>query len=136
MKSSGLFCRSLDLGQEIIDDESSNGSFGNVTNVASWKAKFDDKLYSGQLRIESNFTISNRGDILMNLQNHLLLPDDDIPPNIEEFVGQLQRKVPIDLFDPDGLYMRHTVSSYCSRINLVYFIKRFFNFIHSILILN
>ena len=94
---------------------------GNITNTIKFSSPYHAgpmavsptesptiQLITGKLAIHNNHSITSAGDMLMTLEGHYLTPDNDIPGDIEQFLINIQRSMPIDLFDPTDLYLKHT----------------------------
>ena len=62
-----------------------------------------------------SYELSSRGELQLSLEQHLLMPDA-VPKSIdfEELVQSIQRSIPFENFDPDGVTVTTTVrSKYC-----------------------
>ena len=57
-----------------------------------------------------SYELSSRGELQISLEQHLLLPDT-APRSIgfEELVQSIQRSIPFENFDPDGVTATTTV---------------------------
>jgi hypothetical protein len=60
-----------------------------------------------------SYELSSRGELQITLEQHLLLPDT-APRSIgfEELVQSIQRSIPFENFDPDGVTATTTVRTH------------------------
>lgn len=124
---------SASLSDEIDPGTLTYDLFGEETSPVVELTSSIRKNYKGELHVQSNYTVNTKGEMFMELTGHLLLPmdnpssgsdsngssnnkgkvedDTSIPPDPGSFVLDLQRSVPLDLFDPSQLFLQHTVSN-------------------------
>lgn len=61
-----------------------------------------DVRHMGCLQVRSEYNYTSRGHTLHHLQEHLLLPET-MPEDVETFLAELQRSIPFETFDPNGI---------------------------------
>lgn len=103
--------KSLDwkISQEIISDEG-EGSTGILNNIVKWKLISTDSSYLGNLVVNCKYLFNTKGDLDVALQEHLLMPNGNAPPDVEELIMSIQRSIPFESFDPDDIRIKNTVS--------------------------
>jgi hypothetical protein len=68
---------------------------------------------AGYLSAESSYLINSKGSIECSDVDHTLVPDSEVPPDVEQFLAALQRSVPPEFFDPTELQIKTTVCDCC-----------------------
>jgi hypothetical protein len=98
------------ISQEITANESEGKFDGFLKNLIKWDLKRADEVCSGDLVVNSKYELNTKGDLNVALLEHLLMPNGDAPKNVEELIMTVQRSIPFEFFDPDGVLIQNTVS--------------------------
>jgi len=82
---------------------SSSGAKGNFENTVHWKflETANHRGCTGDLMVKGSFHLNSQGNMVVQLDEHVLSPVGPVPDNVEELVMTLQRSVPFESFDPD-----------------------------------
>ena len=96
--------------QEITANESEGKFDGSLKNLIKWELQRADEVCSGDLVVNSKYELNTKGDLNVALLEHLLMPNGDAPKNVEDFIMTVQRSIPFEFFDPDGVLIQNTVS--------------------------
>lgn len=99
------------ISQEISANESEGSLDGVIKNLIKWDLQRTDEVCSGDLVVNSKYELNTKGDLNVALLEHLLMPDGDAPKNVEELIMTVQRSIPFEFFDPDGVLIQNTVSA-------------------------
>lgn len=104
------------VSQRIKTNEECTG--GEVENKIFWsldqsgnhgdsQTQQGSSIACGNLYVRSNFDITPKGSIALELQEHVLMPDK-LPRDPEALIMGLQRTVPFNFFDPHESIMSHS----------------------------
>ena len=86
-----------------------SSTVGEINNKICWEFNEANKVISGDLVVKSTYEVTSKGELSVSLQEHLLLPHDDPPTDVEEFIMSTQRTIPFESFDPDETVVKTTV---------------------------
>eukprot|EP01031_Cornospumella_fuschlensis_P040642 gene40642-49551_t len=59
------------------------------------------QVSTGKVEVQCEYTCNSKGEMHVKLLEHVMLPDNNVPEDIEAFLLDLQRSVPYDTFDPN-----------------------------------
>ena len=63
---------------------------------------------TGDMIVNSTYTITPKGGLLLDLKEHILLPTV-VPLDVEGLIMSIQKSVPFDFFDPSETTLQTTV---------------------------
>jgi hypothetical protein len=116
--SNVLLSRSSDeLNVQITQNIQSNRDdthYGIMIDTVHYKYTpiADSTCFQGKFQIHSNYSFNSKGELQLSLNEHVLLPDNSIPEDVEAFLMALQRNVPLETFDPNDTIARLLVSDH------------------------
>ena len=97
--------------QEITANELEGKFDGSMKNIIKWDLQRADEVCSGDLVVNSKYELNTKGDLNVALLEHLLMPNGDAPKDVEDLIMTVQRSIPFEFFDPDGVLIQNTVSA-------------------------
>jgi hypothetical protein len=96
------------VNQSICPDGMS--SSGCMENNIQWSLsdpgaeKSETGRYHGSFLVKCGYELTSRGDMYIQLREHILAPVGELPQDIEGLVMDLQRSIPFESFDPAESY--------------------------------
>ena len=96
--------------QEINPNDETGSSSGVINNIINWKLDRSDDQSSGDLVVNCKYLFNTKGDLDVTLVEHLLMPKDESPKDVEDLILSIQRSVPFESFDPNDIRVKNTVS--------------------------
>lgn len=79
---------------------------GNLTNTITWDLVEEGS--SGTMEVKCDYAVTPKGDLHVELKEHVLTPVVGMPSDPVELCGMLQRAVPPEVFAPDATDMHIT----------------------------
>jgi hypothetical protein len=99
-----------EIFQEITPNPEERSTEGTINNIINWKLNRIDDQSCGDLVVNCNYKFNTKGDLDLTLIDHLLMPKAESPKDVEDLIMTIQRSVPFESFDPDGILAHITVS--------------------------
>ena len=99
----------FEISQEIVPNEIFGSPGGVLNNVINWKLNRADDQSSGNLMVKCEYLFNTKGDLDVTLVEHVLIPKNESPKDIEDLIMSIQRSIPFESFDPDNIRMQNTV---------------------------
>ena len=96
--------------QEVLPNEIFGSPGGVLNNVINWKLNRADDQSSGNLVVKCEYLFNTKGDLQVTLNEHILMPEDESPKDVEDLIMSIQRSVPFESFDPNDIRIQNTVS--------------------------
>ena len=59
--------------------------------------------------VKCEYLFNTKGDLDVTLVEHVLIPKNESPKDIEDLIMSIQRSIPFESFDPDNIRMQNTV---------------------------
>ena len=97
--------------QEIKPNEDDGSHRGTLNNIIKWKLNRVDDQSSGDLVVNCQYLFNTKGDLDVALVEHILMPTNESPKDVEDLIMSIQRSVPFESFDPNDIRIQNTVST-------------------------
>lgn len=97
---------------ELVQKIEADGFNGTLTNLATWDYAEDEATFdaSGNFNIKCSYSINQGARMVIDLDDHelRLAKGSNVPSDVPEVVGLLNRAIPKELFDPNNHAMDTT----------------------------
>ena len=97
---------------ELVQKIEADGFNGTLTNLATWDYAEDEAAFdaSGNFNIKCSYSINQGARMVIDLDDHelRLAKGSNVPSDVPEVVGLLNRAIPKEMFDPNNHAMDTT----------------------------